>query len=91
MARGFVHVSEIDGFLCSWEPLPESKPPRIGEGRTAPSAVHCRARAGRDCLQLGIGAVPDAVCSFLGDKHDLGLHTEMISDGVLPLLENGKY
>ena len=42
-----------------------------------------------DCLQLGIGAVPDAVCSFLGDKHDLGLHTEMISDGVLPLLENG--
>ena len=41
-----------------------------------------------DCLQLGIGAVPDAVCSFLGDKHDLGLHTEMISDGV-PLLENG--
>lgn len=42
-----------------------------------------------DCLQLGIGALPDAVCLFLGDKRDLGLHTEMISDGVLPLLEFG--
>ncbi len=35
--ESFVHVSEIDGFLCSWEPLPESKPPRIG-GRTVQSA-----------------------------------------------------
>ena len=88
--ESFVHVSEIDGFLCSWEPLPESKPPRIGRGRPRQSASTLlnSVRDG-DCLQLGIGAVPDAVCSFLGDKKDLGLHTEMISDGVLPLLEKG--
>ena len=87
--ESFVHVSEIDGFLCSWEPLPESKPPRIGEEDRAIGKYIAELVRDGDCLQLGIGAVPDAVCSFLGDKHDLGLHTEMISDGVLPLLENG--
>lgn len=40
-------------------------------------------------LQMGIGAIPDAVLSRLGDKHDLGVHTEMFSDGVIPLMEGG--
>lgn len=40
-------------------------------------------------LQLGIGAIPDAVLSRLGEKKDLGLHTEMFSDGVLELMESG--
>ena len=40
-------------------------------------------------LQLGIGAIPDAVLRRLGDKHELGIHTEMFSDGVIPLLEAG--
>jgi acyl-CoA hydrolase len=40
-------------------------------------------------LQMGIGAIPDAVLSRLGDKHDLGIHTEMFSDGVIPLIEGG--
>lgn len=41
------------------------------------------------CLQLGIGAIPDAVLSCLGSKHDLGVHTEMFSDGLIPLVEGG--
>ncbi len=40
-------------------------------------------------LQLGIGAIPDAVLSRLGDKVDLGVHTEMFSDGLLPLVRGG--
>jgi acyl-CoA hydrolase len=40
-------------------------------------------------LQLGIGGIPDAVLDRLGDKHDLGVHTEMFSDGIIPLIENG--
>jgi acyl-CoA hydrolase len=40
-------------------------------------------------LQMGIGAIPDAVLSRLGGKHDLGIHTEMFSDGVIPLVEGG--
>jgi 4-hydroxybutyrate CoA-transferase len=40
-------------------------------------------------LQMGIGAIPDAVLARLGNKHDLGVHTEMFSDGLIPLLEAG--
>ena len=87
--ESFIHVTDIDGCLLSWEPLPEAKPPRITEedkkiGKYIADLVH-----DGDCLQLGIGAVPDAVCSFLGDKKNLGLHSEMFSDGVLPLFEKG--
>jgi len=42
-----------------------------------------------DCLQMGIGAIPDAVLSCLGDRKDLGVHTELFSDGVLDLVESG--
>ncbi len=41
------------------------------------------------CLQLGIGAIPDAVLARLGRKHELGVHTEMFSDGLVPLIEGG--
>ncbi|EED33179.1 4-hydroxybutyrate coenzyme A transferase [gamma proteobacterium NOR5-3] len=41
------------------------------------------------CLQMGIGAIPDAALRCLGDHKNLGVHTEMFSDGVLPLLESG--
>ncbi|MBX3204454.1 MAG: acetyl-CoA hydrolase/transferase family protein [Labilithrix sp.] len=40
-------------------------------------------------LQMGIGAIPDAVLRFLGDHSGLGIHTEMFSDGVVPLVEKG--
>lgn len=87
--ESFVHVTDIDGFLSCWEPLPESKPGKISEedrqiGKYIADLVH-----DGDCLQLGIGAVPDAVLSCLGDKKNLGIHSEMISDGVVPLLESG--
>ena len=41
------------------------------------------------CLQMGIGVIPDQVLKNLGNHKNLGLHTEMLSDGVIPLLENG--
>ena len=85
----FVHVTEIDAFLPAWEPLPECRPVEITDiDRALGRHIAALVRDG-DCLQLGIGALPDAVCAFLGDKKDLGLHTEMISDGVLPLIEAG--
>ena len=40
-------------------------------------------------LQMGIGAIPDAVLSRLGDKHELSVHTEMFSDGLIRLIESG--
>lgn len=42
-----------------------------------------------DCLQMGIGAIPDAALGHLGDRRRLGVHTEMFSDGVVDLIESG--
>ena len=65
------------------------QPPKIGEtehkiGEYVASLIH-----DGDTLQLGIGAIPDAVLSFLGDKKDLGIHSEMFSDGVVDLARKG--
>jgi acetyl-CoA hydrolase len=40
-------------------------------------------------MQMGIGAIPDSVLNFLGDKKDLGVHTELFSDGVMDLVQTG--
>ena len=87
--ESFVHVSEIDAFINAWEPLPESIPAKITEEDMMIGRYIADLVKDGDCLQLGIGAVPDAVLSFLGDKKDLGIHSEMVSDGVIPLIENG--
>lgn len=42
-----------------------------------------------DCLQMGIGAIPDAALGYMNNHQHLGIHTEMFSDGVLPLIESG--
>lgn len=85
----FVHVSEISDFVKFDEPILELPNPKITEveeaiGRNCASLIH-----DGDCLQLGIGAIPDAVLLFLKDKKDLGIHSEMISDGVVELVEAG--
>ncbi len=87
--ESFIHVTEIDGFIDAWEPLPESCPPRISEEDQRIGEHIAGLVKDGDCLQLGIGAVPDAVLSCLGDKKDLGIHSEMISDGIMPLIEAG--
>lgn len=85
----FVHVSKIDKFVETSHPLPELGLPKIGEvelaiGRHCAELIH-----DGDTLQLGIGAIPDAVLQALKDKKDLGIHSEMISDGVVDLYEAG--
>ena len=85
----YIHVEEIDFIVEVSEPIIELKRPLIGE---------VERRIGENCaslikdgatLQLGIGAIPDAVLSFLHDKNDLGIHSEMFSDGVLELVGRG--
>lgn len=85
----FVHVDELDCIVEQSEPLPELPPARIGPVEEA-IGRHCASlvRDG-DTLQLGIGAIPDAVLLSLGDKKNLGIHSEMISDGVVDLIEKG--
>lgn len=89
LGDSFVHVSELD-IVVPWdEPLIELPKPKIGEveeniGRNVAQLVSDGAT-----LQLGIGAIPDAVLRFLTDKNDLGIHSEMFSDGVVDLYEAG--
>lgn len=82
-------VSEIDYFVEHSAPLPELKPAVLGDvekaiGRNCASLIQ-----DGDTLQLGIGAIPDAVLLCLKDKKDLGIHSEMFSDGVVELVEAG--
>ncbi len=85
----FLHVSKLAAIVESDRPLPELKPEPFTElqrriGENVASLIPDGAT-----LQLGIGGIPDAVLSCLGDKRDLGIHTEMCSDGVVPLIEAG--
>jgi acyl-CoA hydrolase len=84
-----VPMSRVDAFTHTDRPLVEHAP----AVQTAVDARIGELVAGLiedgSCLQVGIGAIPDAVLARLGNKHDLGVHTEMFSDGLIPLLENG--
>lgn len=88
--NGFVHVSKIDKMVWHDEPLPEvdySKdvtPATEQIGKNVAALVEDGAT-----LQLGIGAIPDLVLRNLTNHKNLGIHTEMFSDGVLPLIESG--
>jgi len=86
---GFVHVSEIDFFVESDRPLLTIPIPNIGKVEEGIGSNIAELIEDGSCLQLGIGAIPDAVLSFLGEKKDLGIHTEMFSDGVVGLVERG--
>ncbi|MEI7613644.1 MAG: acetyl-CoA hydrolase/transferase C-terminal domain-containing protein [Betaproteobacteria bacterium] len=84
-----IHLSKIDWLVEIDEAVLELKPPVIGEiekmiGEHVASLVQDGAT-----LQLGIGAIPDAVLLFLKNKKDLGIHSEMFSDGVVVLAEAG--
>ncbi|MCB0736964.1 MAG: acetyl-CoA hydrolase/transferase family protein [Bacteroidetes bacterium] len=86
---GIIHVSKIDHFVEVNEPIPQviPKPSSYIENQIG---QHCASLIDdRSTLQMGIGAIPNAVLKCLGNHKDLGVHTEMFSDGLLPLIESG--
>ena len=86
----FIHVNDIDYFAEHDEELLEWPFKSHGDEVTKRIADHI-ARLVPDgaTLQLGIGSIPDAVASLLTEKNDLGIHTEMFSDGVMKLAKSG--
>ncbi len=89
LGDSFLHVSQFDAIVEHDAPLIQLSPPKIGDVERA-IGEHCASLIkDGDCLQLGIGAIPDAVLLFLKDKKDLGIHSEMFSDGVVELVEAG--
>jgi len=86
---GFIHMDELDAWIEVDEPLPESTRERLSDeelqiGRNVADLVEDGAT-----LQMGIGAVPDAVLAALKGHRHLGIHTEMFSDGALDLISSG--
>jgi len=89
LGDSFVHVSRFDSVVESDRPLLELQPAVCDEvmqriGRHVADLIEDGAT-----IQTGIGGIPDAVLASLTDKHDLGMHTEMFSDGIMELVENG--
>jgi 4-hydroxybutyrate CoA-transferase len=84
-----VHVSEIDYFVEYDEdlyeiPLIESDPISEKIGYNIASLI-----SDGDTLQMGQGKIPNAILKFMADKKDLGIHTEVFSDNLIPLVESG--
>ena len=86
-----IDVEDIDFIVEKDAPLIELAPPHIGEVEQKIGEYCASLINDGDTLQLGIGAIPDAVLRFLGDKKDLGIHSEMFSDGVVELAEKGVF
>lgn len=89
LGDSFIHISDIDYIVEADTPLIELPPAGISEVERAIGKNYASLIEDGDTLQLGIGAIPDAVLGFLKEKKDLGIHSEMISDGIVELYEGG--
>lgn len=89
LGNSFIHVSRIDCIVETDSKPIALTPPRITPNDEKIGQYCAELIRDGDCLQLGIGAVPDAVLCFLKHKKDLGIHTEMFSDGVVDLVNSG--
>ncbi|VDG96095.1 Propionyl-CoA:succinate CoA transferase [Lysinibacillus sphaericus] len=84
-----VHMSQIEGYVEHDAFLAEEKCPVSNEkDKKIASYITSQIQNG-DTLQVGIGAVPNAVMSMLRDHRDLGIHTEMLTDGIVDLVASG--
>lgn len=86
---GMIHVSQVDAIVENDLPLFENpnRPPAPEDdaiGRIVAGLVEDGA-----CLQMGIGALPDAICAALDHHRDLGVHTELLSPGIVALMKSG--
>jgi acyl-CoA hydrolase len=88
--QGFIHISKIDAMVWHQEALPEVNYANEASPVTEKIAFHVASLIEDGAtLQLGIGGIPDQVLKNLTNHKNLGLHTEMFSDGVMPLIERG--
>lgn len=84
-----IHLSQVTA-LCECDyALPVSPPPVVDEVSARIGGAIAAEVPDGATLQLGIGAVPDAVGMALKDKHDLGIHTELFTDSMMELIECG--
>jgi len=95
LGNSFIHVNKLDYIVEVDEPLQELAQV---DPDASPELLEVFDKIGKNVadmiedgstIQMGIGAIPDAVLRYLHDKKDLGVHTEMFSDGLVDLVEEG--
>ncbi len=86
---GVIDVDQIDAFVDVDDPLPEVPPPELSDVERSIGKYCAELIEDGATLQMGIGAIPDAVLASLGGHKNLGIHTEMFSDGAIDLIESG--
>ncbi|MEM9341287.1 MAG: acetyl-CoA hydrolase/transferase C-terminal domain-containing protein, partial [Bacteroidota bacterium] len=86
---GFIHISQIDKALETHDAMYAVEPHQLSKEEIQIGKCIAGLIEDGSTLQMGIGGIPDAVLAQLGGHKDLGIHTEMFSDGVLPLVEKG--
>jgi 4-hydroxybutyrate CoA-transferase len=91
LGDSFIHVSKLDCIVPVDYPLPELAMGSEGSSEVVEAIASHIAELIPDgaTMQLGIGAIPDAVLKYLFEKKDLGIHTELFSDGIIDLVEAG--
>jgi len=86
---GDIHCSRITYFVEGNLPIPEHAPEAFTAVEKQIGLHIANIIEDRSTLQMGIGNIPNAVLDALGSHKDLGIHTEMFSDGLIPLIEKG--
>lgn len=87
--RNQIHVSQVVGWSEADYPLIEVAPPPVTDADQRIATQVAERIPDRATLQVGIGAIPNAILESLTGHTDLGIHTELISDGVMDLVERG--
>lgn len=85
----FLHVSDFEAMIDASHPLCELPRAPVQEIHRAIARHVASLVEDGSTLQLGVGGLPDAVLPELADRRDLGIHTETVSDNVIPLIESG--
>ncbi|MDP6908187.1 MAG: acetyl-CoA hydrolase/transferase C-terminal domain-containing protein [Flavobacteriales bacterium] len=86
---GLIHIGNINHLVKHHEPIPEVNNGNLSDAEVAIGKNIAEMVEDGATLQMGIGNIPNAVLASLSDHQDLGIHTEMFSDGILPLVEKG--
>ena len=84
-----IHISEVDCIIECNEPLQELTIQEISPVEKAIGGYLSELIDDGSCLQLGWGGIPNSVCKALLHKKDLGIHTELLSDGMVDLMLSG--
>ncbi|MFP5257091.1 MAG: acetyl-CoA hydrolase/transferase family protein [Acidimicrobiia bacterium] len=89
MGRNAIHLSQVEGWCQADRPLVQIEPSEPDEcDRRIAAHVAERIEDG-SCIQAGIGSIPNTVLGALHDRRELGIHTELLSDGMIDLVEQG--